>query len=79
MSTSEAEFLRAHLAAHETLDEARNTAVTGRLTALEVAQADLKGYIRGRSAVLAVILALSIPILTEIARVMFEHINITSP
>lgn len=49
---------------HETVDEARHSSNTSRLTALEVAMADLKGYIRGRTAAIAVVLSVAIPLIT---------------
>lgn len=49
---------------HETVDETRHTSNTSRLTALEVAMADLKGYIRGRTAAIAVVLSVVIPLVT---------------
>lgn len=75
MAETEIGYLRREFHAHEQLDESRHVATTGRLTALEVAQADLKGYIRGRSAVLAVLLAVVIPILTEIVSAIFAPHN----
>ena len=79
MSANETDILRQTLASHEALDETRHIAVTGRLTALEIGQADLKGYIRGRGAALAVFLALAIPFLTEIVRAWFSQLSSVRP
>lgn len=49
---------------HELVDETRHNSNTSRLTALEVGMADLKGYIRGRTAAIAVVLTVAIPLVT---------------
>jgi len=56
---------------HEVTDEARHISNTARLTALEVGQADLKGYIRGRTVAITAFLTLAIPILSWFVNVLF--------
>lgn len=56
---------------HEVTDEARHISNTARLTALEVGQAGLKGYIRGRTVAITAFLTLAIPILSWFVNVLF--------
>ena len=59
--------------AHENLDESRHQQTTVALTDVRLLVADLKGYFRGRTAVLAAVLAVVIPLLTEFVRVVTGH------
>lgn len=65
---SEARFVE-----HEREDEDRHKIVTSDITGIKVEMASLKGYINGRAAVLGVVLAVAIPLLTVLASALLGH------
>lgn len=75
-TTVEVRLLRQDFKRHEEQDENRHVGMTRELVDIKVAQADLKGFIRGRATALAVlmaVLAVVIPLLTVIVSAWFGH------